>query len=119
MIYLSFVGIGLLVGVLSGLFGIGGGVVIIPILVYLFKFTQHEAQGTSLAMLLPPIGLLAAWKYWQAGNVQILPAMILASMFAIGALVGAHFAIQIPHLMMKRIFGGFLIAVGVFMLWGK
>lgn len=115
---MHFVFIGLLgatAGVLSGLLGIGGAVIVIPALVYFFGFSQQGAQGTSLAMLLPPIGLLAAWRYYSAGNVNVTAAVILAASFFLFAALGAHFAVQIPQAVMKRIFGGALVAIGIFM----
>ena len=112
-----FLGIlGASAGVMSGLFGIGGAVLVIPALVFLFGFEQQMAQGTSLAMLLPPIGLLAAWRYWKSGYVEIGVALVLALTFFVGAALGAHFAVQIPQALMKRIFGGFITLIGLFML---
>ncbi|PIR26726.1 MAG: permease [Deltaproteobacteria bacterium CG11_big_fil_rev_8_21_14_0_20_42_23] len=119
MDYLLYVFIGLSAGLFSGIFGLGGGVVIVPALVYLAKFSQHTAQGTSVAMLLPPIGALAFYKYWGAGHVQIVPALILSASFFFFAWIGSSIALSIPELMMKRIFGGMLIAIGIFMLSGK
>ena len=108
--------LGAAAGVFSGLFGIGGAILIIPALVYFFGFEQQMAQGTSLAMLLPPIGLLAAWRYWQAGQVKIGVAVVMAIAFFLGAAIGAHFAVQIPQALMKRIFGGVIASIGIFML---
>lgn len=117
---LVFLGLlGAAAGIISGLFGIGGAIIVIPVLVYLFGFNQQTAQGTSLAMLLPPIGLLAAWRYWQAGNVNITAAIVLAVTFFLFAALGAHFAVQIPQLFMKRLFGGALVAIGILMIWGR
>ncbi len=106
-------------GIFSGMFGLGGAILIVPALVYLFGFNQYMAQGTSLAMLLPPIGLLATYKYWQAGNVNIKVAIILAVTFFISAAIGAHISLNIPEALLKRIFGGALVVVGIFMLSGK
>lgn len=110
--------LGAIAGIFSGLFGLGGAVLVIPALVYLFGFNQQTAQGTSLAMLLPPIGLLAAWRYWQAGHVNLKTAIVLAVTFFIFAAVGAHFAVQIPQNIMRRLFGGALVAIGIFMMTG-
>ncbi len=104
-------------GVISGLLGIGGAVIIIPALVYFFGYSQLTAQGTSLAMLLPPIGLLAAWRYWHAGNVDVKAAVVLAASFFIFSLLGAQFAVQIPQAIMKRIFAISLVAIGIFMFF--
>lgn len=106
-------------GVISGLLGIGGAIIVVPALVFLFGFSQHEAQGTSLAMLLPPVGLLAAWRYWQAGHVNLTVAIIMAGMFFIGAAIGAHFSVNIPQLILKRIFGGLLMIIGTSMIIGR
>jgi len=81
--------LGLAIGVISGMLGIGGGALVIPALVLIFGFTQQRAIGTSLAMLLPPIGIFAVWKYWKAGMVDWPAAMTLAVTFAVGALIGA------------------------------
>ncbi len=116
---LLFLALGLGVGVLSGFFGIGGGIVMIPAMVLLFGLSQHQAQGTSLAVMVPPIGLLAAWEYWKHGNVKIgMAAFICLGMFG-GAFVGSYFAQLIPPALMKRLFGGLLFLVGIKMIVGK
>src|SRR3989338_9350207 len=116
---LLLIAIGIVVGIMSGLCGIGGGILVVPALIYFFHYTQHEAQGTSLAMLLPPIGLLAVWRYWQAGHVKFIPALLLASAFAIGAFVGAHFAVRIPQTAMRRLFGAMVTVIGLYMTLRK
>jgi len=83
--WLILVVIGLFGGFASGLFGVGGGIVIVPALIYWAGFTQHKATGTSLAVLLPPIGLAAALEYYRHGNVDVRAAVILATMMVIGA----------------------------------
>ena len=113
LVLISLVGAG--AGLLAGLFGVGGAVFVIPCLVYLFGMSQQGAQGTSIAMLLPPIGILAAWRYWKAGEVNVSVAITLALAFMIFAGIGAHFAIQLPQLLMKRLFGLFLVIMGLFM----
>ena len=110
--------LGAFAGVVSGLFGIGGAVVVVPALVYIFGFSQHMAQGTSLAMLLAPIGILATWRYWHAGHVNVPAAIVMAVAFVLFAALGAHFAVNIPQLLMKRLFGGAMIAIGGFMIFG-
>ena len=114
-IYLGLVG--LASGIFAGFFGLGGAVIIVPALVFIFGFTQQGAQGTSLAMLLPPIGLLAALRYWKGGFVDIKVAAILAAMFFIGGALGAHFAVSLPEPLMKKLFGGALTAIGIFMMF--
>ncbi len=98
--WLILVVIGLLGGFAAGLFGVGGGIVIVPLLIYWAGFTQHKATGTSLAVLLPPIGLAAALEYYRHGNVDVRAAVILATMMMIGAWAGAYVANRIrgPHL---------------------
>jgi uncharacterized membrane protein YfcA len=119
MIWLGYALLGALAGTLSGLLGIGGAIIIIPALVYIFKFSQQQAQGTSIATLLLPIGLLAAWKYYSAGHVNIPAAALMAGGFFFGGLLGAVMAEKIPALMLQRIFGGVLIIIAVRMIIGK
>jgi uncharacterized protein len=114
-----FLLLGGLSGILSGFLGIGGGTLIIPILIYFFGFSQHMAQGTTLATMVPPIGLLAAMKYWQTGNVDIYAAFLISIGFFLGGYWGAGFADVFPDLYLKRIFGGFLFCISLSMIFGK
>ncbi len=116
--WLMFTIIGILGGVTSGLFGIGGGIVIVPALVYWAGFSQHKATGTSLAVLLPPIGLAATLEYYRNGNVDIRAAMIIAVAMLTSAWGGAFIANQIrgPHL--RLVFGVFVSSVGVYLIYG-
>ncbi len=109
--------LGLVAGIFSGLIGIGGGIIMVPVLVYLFSFGQHQAQGTTLAMMLPPIGLLAAWTYFKGGYVNIPAAALLCAGFFFGGLLGAKFAVAIPHLTLQRIFGIVLFLVSLRMMF--
>lgn len=111
--------IGLLAGILSGLFGIGGGVIIIPALIYIAGFSQLKAQGTSLAVLLPPVGLLAFLEYYKKGYVDIKAGIILCIMVFLGAMLGAKIAQQVPANILKKGFAVFMIAVSLKMLFGK
>jgi len=111
--------LGLAAGVFSGFLGLGGGAVIIPVLVLLFGFTQHQAQGTTLAMMIPPIGLLAAINYYLAGNVKIKPAGLMCIGFFVGGLIGAQFVHKIPDPILKKVFGVFLLAISLRMILGK
>ena len=113
---LLFLGLGLGVGTLSGLIGIGGGVLITPALIYLFGFSQHNAQGTTLALLVPPIGLLGAWTYFQQGHVDVRAATLICLGFVFGGLMGAKLAIGLPEQLLQRVFGVSLIVVGIRML---
>ena len=108
--------LGLGVGALSGLIGIGGGVLITPALIYLFGFSQHDAQGTTLALLVPPIGILGAWTYFQQGYVDVKVALLICLGFVFGGLIGAKFAIDIPEEFLRRIFAVAIILVGLKML---
>jgi len=116
---ITYIILGLIAGIASGFLGIGGGTVIIPALVYLCGFSQHQAQGTTLAMMVPPIGLLAALKYYYSGNVNIKVAAILCAGFFIGGFLGATAVKTIPDLTLKRIFGVFLAFVAFRMISGK
>ncbi len=116
---MQFIIVGLLVGVVSGIIGIGGGLLIVPILIYGFGWQQHIAQGTSLAMLVPPIGILAAWKYYQAGHVDIAVAGMLCAGFFVGSYIGGSFANQIPADTLRRVFGSIMLLVSIKMIIGK
>jgi len=108
--------LGLFAGVCSGFLGIGGATVIVPALVFLWGLTQHQAQGTTLALMVPPIGLLAALRYYYSGNVNIKIALFVCLGFFVGALVGAMFVQPVPDPLLKRIFGGFLLVVALRMI---
>ncbi|MGH7570044.1 MAG: sulfite exporter TauE/SafE family protein [Gemmatimonadales bacterium] len=108
--------LGLVAGVISGLFGVGGAVVIIPGLVLLAKLPQHTANGTSLAALLLPVGLLGALEYYRRGQVHIPYAAVIAVGLLIGALVGAKLAGSMSDVMLRRAFGGFLLLVSAKLL---
>ena len=111
-IFLTLVGIA--AGVTAGLFGVGGGVLIVPGLVYLLGFSQHRAVGTSLAVLLPPVGLAAVVEYYRHGNVDIRAAFYVAIALFVGGYFGAGFANRLSGPILKTAFGVFLIAIGVY-----
>jgi len=111
--------IGIITGVMAGMLGIGGGLVVIPALVMVMGMSQQSAQGTSLAMMLPPIGILAAYNYYKAGHVDIRIALLLAVAFIVGSFFGSKLAIRIPQEMLKKIFGVFLLLVAIKMLFWK
>jgi uncharacterized membrane protein YfcA len=111
--------LGAVSGIVSGLLGLGGAIIVIPALVYFFGFNELSAQGTSLAMLLPPIGLLAAWRYWKEGHVDLTAACVLALSFFVFSYLGANAAVRIPDALMKRIFGIAMVAIGMFMILEK
>ena len=113
-----FTAIGLVAGVLSGVFGIGGGVVIVPALIYLAGFTQHRATGTSLAVLLPPIGIGAMWEYYRHDNVNVQAAMIIAGAVFAGGWVGAIVANRVSGPYLRLAFGVFVVSLGIYLLFG-
>lgn len=118
-ITIKFIVLGLVAGIFGGIFGLGGGVVLIPALIYFFGFSQHMAQGTTLAIMIPPIGLLAAWKYYTNGHVDLHAAPLICLGFFFGGLLGASMIQPIPDLLLKRLFGGFLMLVALRMMFGK
>lgn len=111
--------LGLVAGTFGGLFGIGGATILIPAFVYLLGFSQHQAQGTTLAIMIPPIGLLAAMRYWQAGNVKLEIAAFVCIGFFLGGWIGANFAQNISDLNLKRLFGVFLLFLAAKMIFSK
>lgn len=111
--------LGLIAGILGGMFGIGGGTILIPVMVYLFGLTQHQAQGTTLAIMIPPIGLLAALRYWQAGNVKISMAGFICLGFLAGGLIGADLVHNISDPLLKRLFGAYLLLISLKMIFTK
>lgn len=114
--FLAFALIGLAAGILSGLFGIGGGIIIIPALLFFMDFSQLKAQGTTLAILLPPVGLLAFLEYYKRGNVDIFAGIVICIFLFIGAKFGAQFANQLPVELLKKLFAVLLVFVGFRML---
>lgn len=114
-----YVLMGLAGGVLSGAFGIGGGTLLVPLFVLGLGMSQHMAQGTALAVMLPPVFLLAVWRYYQEGHVNISVALFVALGFFLGGLIGAHYVQGIPDASLKRAFGVFLMVVGIKMALGR
>ncbi len=110
--------IGLVAGVVSGLFGIGGAILIVPALVLLLKLPQHTANGTSLAALLLPVGLLGALEYYKRGQVNVPYAAIIAVGLFVGALLGAQLAGELSETTLRRAFGGLLLVVAGKLLIG-
>jgi len=116
---LLLMAIGIVTGIMAGMLGIGGAIIMIPALVYLMGFSQQMAQGTSLAVMLPPIGIIAAFNYWKAGQVNIKIAIILAVAFIIGSYFGSKFALNLPQPVLRKIFGVLLLLVAAKMLLTK
>lgn len=117
--WVGYVILGLAAGISSGFFGIGGGIILIPVLVYIFGLSQHQAQGTTLSIMIPPIGLLAALKYYAEGNVKLGIAVFVCVGFIVGGLIGAHFVHKIPGPIVRKIFGVLLLFFSVKMMFGK
>lgn len=115
----SFLFLGLLAGVLSGLLGIGGGILIVPALVFIVGMSQHRAQGTTLALMVPPIGLLAAWTYWKQGYVDVKVAALICLGFFFGGLIGARLAGSVDAMLLKKLFGLALLITAFKMILSK
>jgi len=108
--------IGLAAGIFGGMVGLGGGVIMIPALIYLMGMSQIEAQGTSLAVMLPPVGLFAVMNYYKSGNLNFKYAMLIAIAFLIGGYFGSKIALSIPVATVRKIFAVAMIAMAVRML---
>jgi uncharacterized membrane protein YfcA len=116
---LLLISIGVCAGIMSGLIGVGGGIVIVPALVFIMGFTQHEAQGLSIATMLPPIGIMAFYSYWQHGEITKLSigyAAIIATTFVIGGFIGSKVALKISPNLIKLLFGMFMLIVAFKMI---
>ena len=109
--------IGLAAGMLGGMVGIGGGIVIVPALVYFMAFSQKTAQGTSLALLLLPVGILGFLQYYRAGHINLKATAVIAVAFIAGSYFGSKMALSLSQDMLKKIFALLLIAVAVKMLF--
>ncbi len=116
MAYLPLIAIGLAAGVLAGMFGIGGGLVIVPALLYFMKMGEVDAIGTSLAALIPPVGLLGAMEYYRAGHINLKFAVIIAAGLFVGAFFGARIILALPAVAIRRIYAVFLVLVAARML---
>jgi uncharacterized protein len=113
------IGIGVVVGIVSGLVGIGGGLVAVPFLVYGLHMTQHKAQGTSLAMLLLPSGILAFWKYYKAGNADLKIGLLMCIGLFVGGYFGGGWAQSLSDTSLRRVFAVLLVVAGLKMFFQK
>ena len=111
--------IGLAAGILSGLVGLGGGLVMIPAMVFALGMGQKEAQGTSLAIMLPPVGILAVWNYYKAGFVDFKFAIVIAIAFILGGWFGSKIAVALPEATVRRVFAGVMIVTALKMIFSK
>jgi uncharacterized membrane protein YfcA len=118
-VLLVLIVIGVVTGITAGMLGIGGAIIMIPALVFFLGFSQQMAQGTSLAVMLPPIGIIAAYNYYKAGQVNLKFAMIVAVAFIVGSYFGSKLALNIPQSLLKKIFGVLLLLVAAKMLFSK
>lgn len=118
-VILILIVIGLAAGVLSGIMGVGGGVVMIPLMMLLLGLNQHQAQGTSLAVLAVPVTFLAAYNYYGQGYVNWKFAAIIAVFFVIGGYFGSNIAVNLSQKTLKRVFGGILFFISIKMILGK
>ena len=117
----SLIVIGLLGGMLSGMFGIGGGVIMVPLMVFLLSFTQHQAQGTSLAVLSFPVAFVAAYNYYNSGEnvVDWKFAIIIAASFIVGGYLGSKLAITINQTTLKKLFSFVLLVAAIKLFFSK
>ena len=118
-VFLILILIGLLAGFLSGMMGVGGGVVMVPLMVFLLGFSQHEAQGTSLGVLAIPVTFFAAYNYYKDGSLNWKFALIMAVSFIVGGYLGSKLAISIDEKLLKKIFCVLMLAISVKLIFSK
>ncbi len=111
--------IGLVAGIVSGALGVGGGIIIVPSLIFFLGFSQHMAQGTSIAILMLPTGILAVMQYYKNGYVDVKVALILMLLFVAGAYLGSLFSMNLPDKVLRKVFGVFMLLVSLKMILGK
>ncbi len=115
--FLILMVIGLLAGVVSGFIGVGGGIVVVPMLIFFLGLTQHQAQGTSLALMLPPIGILACYNYYSTGNLNVSYAVVIALFFVAGGYFGSKMSLKLSPEVVKFSFGLLMLYVSARMIW--
>ena len=113
---MQYIIVGIIAGILSGMFGIGGGVIIVPVLIAIAKMKPHMATGTSLGALLLPVGVLGAWHYYRNGSLNVKVALWIALGLVLGAYIGAQIALRLPPRELQRFFAVFLLYMAVH-LW--
>lgn len=119
MIIAGYLILGAIAGILSGVLGIGGGIIIIPSLVYFFHFTQHQAQGTTLALMIPPIGLMAAYVYYTNHHVNVNAALFICLGFFAGGFFGGKIAENLSSSLLQKIFAVLLFVISLKMFFQK
>lgn len=120
--WIGLVGTGIIAGVAAGLFGVGGGILIVPALIFGFGYTQHQANGTSLVALLLPVGAFAVWNYWKSQKIaaeHIHAGLIIGLGIAAGALLGSQIAVGLSEETLRKTFGVFLVVVAAKLLFGS
>lgn len=118
-VFIILILIGLSSGILSGMFGIGGGLLIIPALIYLCGFSQLEAQGTSLTVMLPPVGVLAFLQYYRQGHVNLQAGVIISICLLIGAFFGSKLALQMQPDALRKMFAIFMVLTALKLFFSK
>ncbi len=116
---LILLAIGLAAGMLSGMVGVGGGIIIVPVLVYFLGYTQHHAQGTTLFLFMLPVGALGVLNYYKTGNVDIKTALVIGTTFILGSYLGSKAALALDQHTVKRIFGVIIFIVSLKMIFDK
>lgn len=113
--------IGLAAGILSGLVGVGGGIIMVPLFILFLGLSQHNAQGLSLAVMLPPVTFLAVYNYHKAGGGTIdwRVALIVSTLFIVGGFLGSKIALQIDQRMLRKIFGVMMLIVAIKLIFSK
>ena len=109
--------IGLLAGIISGFVGIGGGMIMVPAMIYFFQYNQFQAQGTSLAVLMMPVGIFAVVNYYQAGHIQFIPVFAIALGFVVGAFLGSKWVLGMDIQKVKLVFGLFMFLMSAKISW--
>ena len=109
--------LGIFTGILSGIVGVGGGIILVPVLVYFFNTTQLQAQGTSLALLMFPVGILAVMQYYKQGHIDFRLVGIIALGFVLGSFLGSKIALSLPQDLVKKIFAVLLLVISIKMLF--
>ena len=116
---LILLAIGIVAGMLSGLVGVGGGIIIVPVLVYFLGYSQHQAQGTTLFLFMLPVGVLGVYNYYKAGNVDFKAALIIGCTFIVGSYIGSKAALALDQNTVKKLFGILIFIVSLKMIFGK
>jgi uncharacterized membrane protein YfcA len=111
--------IGLMAGIFSGTFGVGGAIIVIPALIFFLGLSQHQAQGTSLAFMVPPVTIMAAFTYWKNGYVNWKFALILAVMFFVGSYFGSQISFSLNDKILRKMFGGLMLLIALKIIFSK